>query len=688
MMAISTNILKYLKVKFSPIGQGLNGGAQGSNAEQHANALNLQKEASVTAKQLTDAAKAAATYTDAVAALNIGIVAGNKLQSDMNINIKETTELITFLEQKESKLTGTFGAGTLELARRSEAFADIQSTMGVTTDQMVRYRATMEVNADLFGKVFADAAAKNADFIKGQTAAFHYLTENTQLSTENQASLQLYAAGANRSIEQQVLIQRTLATALGDTVDKSKAFEEIAEGIAGLSSDIRTQYNKMPGSLEMAVLKSKQLGLSMEQLHNSGKSLLDIETSVGKELEYQLLSGKRLTKDGKSLTNAYRQAFLEGNMDKQADIMKDVLVTQREVLDSNNFLAKQALADSMGITLKDLMYMREKEKLQDKLNEQLTEAGVKGVELDKVLKDPEYKRKLELDIAAIGGATADKISATLDTVMAEVQAGEETRKSPAEKIYELLQSKLDVAINQKFTPGKDGTAAAAKTSAIKYATETSKAGSFAGTTSFQEEYGKVELRARAIDDTKTAIDGLTEKIPVFGTAIKAVTTKLAAATKLLTGDKVKDLKVKESADPGKTGVKVQDGIVQTTDGGTISFDKRDKISIVASPFGTMNEKVAEKIATPDVVAQPTNTANINQVTNKVSNQQDLTPLLLKALSQINSQPTQTQTIDTNAIVKAIEQAFKNINLDVNVGIDPMAIDKEIKFRSGNLRSNV
>ena len=238
MMAISTNILKYLKVKFIPIGQtnnGLSGGAQGSNAEQNANAVRLQKEAEDAAEQLTDAATAAAKHEDAVAALNIGIVAGNKLQSDMNTRIKETTELITFLEQKESKLTGTFGAGTLELARRSKAFASIQDTMGVTTDQMVRYRATMEVNADLFGKVFADAAKKNADFIEGQTAAFHYLTENTQLSTENQASLQLYAAGANRSIEQQVQIQRTLATALDDTVDKSKAFEEIAEGIAGIS---------------------------------------------------------------------------------------------------------------------------------------------------------------------------------------------------------------------------------------------------------------------------------------------------------------------------------------------------------------------------------------------------------------------------------------------------------------------
>ena len=56
--------------------------------------------------------------------------------------------------------------------------------------------------------------------------------------------------------------------------------------------------------------------------------LLDIESSVGKEIEYQLLSGQRLVKNGKSLTNAYREATLAGNMEQQADIMKDVLETQ------------------------------------------------------------------------------------------------------------------------------------------------------------------------------------------------------------------------------------------------------------------------------------------------------------------------------------------------------------------------
>ena len=675
MMAISTNILNYLKIKFTPIGQGLpSGGATGPEANENANAENLKSLLIDTTEAYTLSAKAAINYSDAQAELNIGLALSNKIRQDHNTRIKETTELITFLEQRESKLTGTFGAGTMELARRTKAFAGIQSAMGATADQMAQYRASMEINADLYGKQFADAAelAKTKgketadDFIEGQTAAFRYLSQNTELSAESQASLQLYAAGANRTIEQQVAIQRDLATRMGETVDKSKAFEEIAEGIAGLSSDIRTQYNKMPGSLEMAVLKSKQLGLSMEQLHNTGKGLLDIETSVGKELEYQLLSGKRLTKDGKSLTNAYRQAFMEGNMDKQADIMKDVLVTQREVLDGNNFLAKQALADSMGITLKDLMYMREKEKLQDSLNEQLEAAGLEGVKLDEVLSNPELKKDFELKVQGIG----EKGAAAIGKILSDATAKDESRKSPAEKIYELLQSKFDVSVAKTFSTGS---AKVSRESANKYATTKMKDVEFAGSLDFQKQIGKQELQARSIAASTDAYDDFNAKTPLIGKAISKATTKLKEKTDLLTGGVTEDLKVNEIEGPGKQNVKVKDGIVQTTEGGTISFDKRDKISIVASPFGTMNDKVAEKIATPQVIA-PTNNS-------------DPASLIMNRISQMISQPAPAQTIDTNAIVKAIEQAFKNISLDVNVGIDPMAIDKEIKFRSGNLRSN-
>jgi hypothetical protein len=213
---------------------------------------------------------------------------------------------------------------------------------------------------------------------------------------------------------------------------------------------------------------------------------------------------------------------------------------------------------------------------------------------------------------------------------------------------------------------------------------------FAQTAAFQQQFGAQELRARAIADTEQAIVGLTEKIPLFGTAIKKLTKKIKDATDIATGGKTKDLKAGEIAAPSTTtSVKMEDGIVQTTDGGTISFDKRDKISIVASPYGTMNDAVAEKVAAGNVVATPANVNN-NQISGQVNTQQsfDMSSIATMLEKIINRPQPIPQAPDINNIVKAIEQAFKNINLDVNVGIDPMAIDKEIKFRSGNLRSNI
>ena len=65
--------------------------------------------------------------------------------------------------------------------------------------------------------------------------------------------------------------------------------QDLLSDMADLSADIQLQYGKMPGSLELAVIKAKQLGINMAQLNTTGQNLLNIESSIGQEMEYQLL---------------------------------------------------------------------------------------------------------------------------------------------------------------------------------------------------------------------------------------------------------------------------------------------------------------------------------------------------------------------------------------------------------------
>ena len=147
--------------------------------------------------------------------------------------------------------------------------------------------------------------------------------------------------------------------------------KQIAEDIGTAGSVTRIQFGRVAGSLESAVLKSRQLGISMADLSTAGQSLLDIENSVGKELEYQLLTGNRLIdQSGKSITAEFRKAQIAGDMNKQADLMNTIMEQEGDTLRTNLF-ARQQMADLLGMSEEKLAGMLEKQKFVSKfgLNE-------------------------------------------------------------------------------------------------------------------------------------------------------------------------------------------------------------------------------------------------------------------------------------------------------------------------------
>jgi hypothetical protein len=101
--------------------------------------------------------------------------------------------------------------------------------------------------------------------------------------------------------------------------------------------------------LEAATMKARLLGTTMGELSAVGDKLLNIESSIGTEMEYQQLTGHRLlTNSGKSLTNEYRMAQLKGDGVKQAELMQQFLEKEGDTLE-NNYIARQKASELFGI---------------------------------------------------------------------------------------------------------------------------------------------------------------------------------------------------------------------------------------------------------------------------------------------------------------------------------------------------
>jgi hypothetical protein len=262
-------------------------------------------------------------------------------------------------EARNKELNKTFGISSMGAAKLSETIHTLAKAQGFSGEQAIGYAASIK---KLLPTMQQQGKATDKTYVSLQRIQ-HVLTTNLGLTEEATAKYTLYASKNGENADATMAFASSLAKQLGDE-DGTMGYMKMAiEGIAAAGEDTQLQFGKIPGNLEIATIKAKQLGFELDDLAETGNHLLDIESSIGQELEYQLLSGHRLTDaSGKSLTNAYREATLRGNMSDAASTLNTILENEGEVLENNLFARKQ-MADLMGMDEASLSRALQKKKL-------------------------------------------------------------------------------------------------------------------------------------------------------------------------------------------------------------------------------------------------------------------------------------------------------------------------------------
>jgi CMP-N-acetylneuraminic acid synthetase len=183
-----------------------------------------------------------------------------------------------------------------------------------------------------------------------------------------------------------------------------------------------------------AAAKAKMLGTNLDQIKNSGMAMLDIESSLGKEMEARVLLGRDINLD------AARAAALEGNIPKlQEEILKNA-GSLKQFQDSGP-LKQKALADAMNMSVEEMTKMltsaEEMEKLG--LNEQLQK--------DLANASAEKKAGIYETQAKMLEAQGDKEAANL----ARQKAAQEESASLSEKLGDIF-AKLKQSAEKIITP--------------------------------------------------------------------------------------------------------------------------------------------------------------------------------------------------------------------------------------------
>ena len=297
--------------------------------------------------------------------LSMGLGKVLAVQEQYTTQVTALTKNITWLEQRNAALNKSYGVGRIAAEKYAKQLRTLAIATEISSEKLMQY--SKDLKGLTGGMLFAGDATTG--FRKKLVLTQQFLQNNLKVSQAAAEGYEYYAAtiadsGAEAATVHEQL-SKTIASATG--MDALQLQRDLTEDIGGLSADLQMRYSRIPGSIELAVLKSRALGTTLEGLNNAGESLLNIESSIGSELEYQLLSGKRLlTQDGKSLTNAYRMATIQGDANKQAELMDQFLKDQGPMLEKNLFARKKA-AELMGTDEATLARMLQKQKIMSEL---------------------------------------------------------------------------------------------------------------------------------------------------------------------------------------------------------------------------------------------------------------------------------------------------------------------------------
>ena len=186
-------------------------------------------------------------------------------------------------------------------------------------------------------------------------ATFSKLTKIVGITEESATNLAFAAQQSGqsfRAVEENILgASRNLQKQVGVALDS----KNILESTGKITGQIRANFRNNPVEIAKAVTQAKLLGTELEKLSAAGRTLLDFESSIEKELEAELLTGKQL-----NLEKARSAALAGDELTVGAELAKNI-GTQAEFLDMN-VLEREKLAAAVGLEadqVADMLFAQE-----------------------------------------------------------------------------------------------------------------------------------------------------------------------------------------------------------------------------------------------------------------------------------------------------------------------------------------
>ena len=554
---------------------------------------------------------------------------------------------ISKLSISRNELDKYRGALDSILPMQSENLSNLQEINKIREQQAVlrsegKEAAAQELEKDLKGNAYAEVLLQTQ----------RQLTQFQGLTAAQANDYLLYTEGSGKNVADNLSATEQLAAQWYKTTGQVGGYKTILKGVLALSSNIRAEYSRIPGNLELAVLKSQQLGVSLETVDKAATSLLDIESSVGKEIEFQMITGQRLVdQQGNSITNQLREAKLQQDPIKLMKIMNTIAEQYGETIKNGGYYQKEALSSALELSKEDLLLATQRLELNKKVALSIGKNFKDFSELseaEQTAAKENYKAALTKTAKGKDEFAVEAAKQLIAFKDLEEKKGTDLR-APALRTADYLQSIVDDGIRIKKGGYKYETFDAKQVADTMKETGVAKLTNGMGD-SVLKVIGAHQQYLVALDATKTGITDITSLLPGLSQAltlamdalktipiIGGIVTALGATVEAVT-------RPTPLIGKGASITKKEDAVIMND--GVVQFHPSDKFM------------------------------QVNDSTMIAGTSVDGNKKLAKTLGGGG--------VDMNKMVAAIQTAFSGVQITVNV--DPMKIDREIKFRTATINS--
>jgi hypothetical protein len=311
-----------------------------------------------------------------------------------------------------------------------KASGETAKSMGISAAEGGRLNAKMADAAAMSGDLLVsskDVVAANMELNKmlgtsvefsGELASeFASVKERTGLSEKAMGMFTKNAMAAGTSIKDQLQEVTAITQEMSAQSGIMLNSKDIQEGIAEMSAVQQLNAGRSTAEMARQVFQAKLLGASQSDLLGASSSLLDFESSIGAEMEAELLTGKQLNLE------AARAAALAGDTGKLAEELAKNMGTSAE-FGAMNVIQQEKLAAAMGLTKEQVAGMLIEQENLEKIKEAgFASASDAQEKYDAALKNGLLTEELKADLAKAGvlnqmesATQADKLAAVMEKI--------------------------------------------------------------------------------------------------------------------------------------------------------------------------------------------------------------------------------------------------------------------------------